>query len=71
LEERKKHEKRWGSRSRVVVGKRKAERKKKEDEEETCLSLFLLLYFFAGVRAERRIVEDGVLTGAFLAEVGV
>lgn len=46
-------------------------RKKKEDEEETCLSLFLLLYFFAGVRAERRIVEDGVLTGAFLAEVGV
>jgi len=54
----------------VVVGKQKAQ-KKKEDEEETGRSLFLLLYFFAGVRAERRIVEDGVLTGAFLAEVGV
>ena len=31
---------------------------------------FLLFYFFAGVRVERR-TEDGVLAGAFLAEVGV
>lgn len=71
FEGEKKNTSRGGGRGRGWWWGNKRQKKKKEDEEETCLSLFLLLYFFAGVRAERRIVEDGVLTGAFLAEVGV